>query len=61
VSNYWTQYTVLCSDGYWEYVYDDKWSAEQELARVNQAIIDHKMDVTAKIVEREVEAGEWSE
>ena len=59
----WTQYSVQCSDGEMsDYIYDSLWSAEQELKHI-QEILDNSdpqlEGITAWIVEREVEAGEW--
>lgn len=58
----WTQYSVECSDGVMsDRVFDSLWLARRELERIEEAIAADRgaKDLTAWIVEREVEAGEW--
>ena len=61
MSDYWDQYAVLVSDGEMSGPYDSRWVATRELECI-QELIDTDPSLaglTARIVTREVEAGEW--
>jgi hypothetical protein len=58
------QYSVLVSNGEMsERVYDSSYQANRELERINAVIAQDSTlaDLTARIVTREVEAGEWND